>query len=225
MRKLQKIAMVVMLVSLVSCVTTKHTKLTEYPEIYNEKPKTILFIPPVNHTTAANAKDLLRATIAPVLAEKGYYVLPIEPIFDFFKLNGAYSIAETTDKLPLKQFSEMFGADAVLKITIEDWDKNYYVVSGNVEVELLYELISTKSENTIWKRKKKVIVDTSSTSGGGGLAGLAANLVNTAVATASTKYVAVAKEVHIQALADLPKGYHSPLFMKDQAEPVWLDTP
>jgi hypothetical protein len=99
------------------------------------------------------------------------------------------------------------------------------VVSGNVEVELLYELISTKSEITIWKRKKKVIVDTSSTSGGGGLAGLAANLVNTAVATASTKYVAVAKEVHIQALADLPKGYHSPLFMKDQAEPVWLDTP
>jgi hypothetical protein len=219
-KRANKLVGLIGVILLTSCGAVNTTKLSLYPEIYKEQPKTILFIPPVNHTTAANSKDLLRATITPVLSEKGYYVLPIEPIFDFLKLNGAYSIAETSEKLPLDKFSELFGADAVLKITVEAWDKHYYVVSGNVEVDLNYELISTKTGKTLWSRRKQVKVDTSSSSGGGGLAGLAVNLVATALATASAKYVDVAKQVHIQALSDLPKGYYSPMFMKDQNQGV-----
>ena len=126
MKKLIKITTILGIVALLFSCGSLKTKLSEYPELYNEKPKTVLILPPINNSTAADAKDLLRTTIAPALAEKGYYVLPVEPIFDFLKLNGAYSIAETSEVLPLDKFSSIFDADAVLMISINKWDKNYY---------------------------------------------------------------------------------------------------
>ena len=102
--------------------------------------KSILFIPPINNTTAAAAKDLLRTTIAPILSEKGYYVLPIEPIFDFFKLNG-FTKTDTLSEISFFPFYEFFEADAVLMLTINGWDKKFYVVGGHVSKDLLYELI------------------------------------------------------------------------------------
>ena len=209
-------------VVLISCGPTKSTKYAQYPSMYSENPKTILIIPPVNNTTAANGKDLLRTTITTVLSDKGYYVLPIEPIFDFFKMNGAYSIAETSEKLPLDKFSSMFGADAVMKVTLMEWDRHYYVVSGNVEVEIKYELISTKTGKTLWTNHKHLKVDTSSSSGGGGIGGMVADLAATAVATATTKYVDVAAEVHKQALLELPEGFYSKRFGQDKQDVVIL---
>jgi len=205
----------VLLIVLYSCGSAK-TKLSEYPELYNEMPKTILVLPPVNNTTAADAKDLLRTTVAPALAEKGYYVLPIEPIFDFLKLNGAYSIAETSEDLPLDKFSLIFEADAILKITINKWDKNYYVIGGNVKVDLAYELVSTKSANTIWSRVTTVTVNTTSNSSGN----LLADLVVTAINTGATKYIDLAKQAHLLALTDLPAGFYSPMYQKDQSQKV-----
>lgn len=55
---------------------------------------------------------------------------------------------------------------------------------------------------------------------GSGAFGLISNLVSTAISTANMKYVSVAKQVHVEALKDLPKGYYSPLYLKDQEEPV-----
>ena len=209
-----KLSTLVLIVSLTSCSSTKQiTKFSEFPEIYNERPETILFIPPINNTTAADAKDLLRTTISPILSEKGYYVLPIEPIFDFFKLNGAYSIAETSDKLPLDKFKEIFDADAVLMLTINGWDKKFYVLGGHVRVDLFYELVSTKTGKTLWKVRKNVKVDTSSSNQN---ASLLTNILVTAVNTASTKYVDIAKYAHVLALTTIPAGFRSPNFMKDK---------
>lgn len=200
---------------LVSCVASKN-KHTEYPEIYKEKPKSILVLPPANNSTAADSKDLLRTTILPALAEKGYYVLPIEPIFDFLKLNGAYSIAESSQDLPLDKFSSVFNADAVLKITINKWDKNYYVTGGDVEVDLIYELISIRTGKTLWKKLNGLKVDTSGVDTGS----ILGNLVATAVSTATTKYITVAKKVHLQALSDLPAGFHSKRYQLDKNDIV-----
>lgn len=215
----------VLLLGLYSCGPTgyvQHPKGRAYVDFYSEKPKTILVLPPANNSTAANAKDLLRTTIAPVLAEKGYYVVPIEPVFDFMKLNGAYNITETEAELPLDKFASMFGADAVLKITVNGWDKNYAVVSGSVEVSLVYELISTKTGKSLWNQSKDVQVNTTSSSGGGGIAGLVADLVVTAVNTATTKYVTVAEEANKLAIKDMPSGFYHPTFDKDQNELVWI---
>lgn len=216
MKTLNKLTLGITLISIVISCGSSKTKFSEYPEVYSERPKTILVLPPVNNTTAADAKDLLRTTVAPALAEKGYYVLPIEPIFDFLKLNGAYSIAETSEDLPLDKFFSIFEADAVLKITINKWDKNYYVVAGNVKVDLAYELVSARSGKTIWSRTTAVTVDTTSNSSGS----IFVDLVATAINTGATKYIDIAKRAHLLALADLPAGFYSPMFQKDKAQKV-----
>jgi hypothetical protein len=220
MKNIQKLFFVIIIINLTSCGSSaKITKFSQFPDLYKENPKSILFIPPINNTTAADAKDLLRTTIAPILSEKGYYVLPIEPIFDFFKLNGAYSIAETSDKLPLDKFDEFFDADAVLMLTINGWDKKFYVVGGHVRVDLLYELISTKTGKTLWKVRKNVKVDTSSSSQN---ASILVNILSTAINTAATKYVDIAKYAHVLALTTIPSGFRSPNFMKDKEDRIKL---
>jgi hypothetical protein len=217
---MKKFLCLIIVLSLTSCSSSKNiTKFSKFPDIYKESPKTILFIPPINNTTSADSKDLLRTTIAPVLSEKGYYVLPIEPIFDFFKLNGAYSIAETSDKLPLDKFYEFFQADAVLMLTINGWDKKYYVIGGHVRVDLIYELISTKTGKTLWKVRKNVKVDTSSSNQN---ASFLTNILVTAVNTAATKYVDIAKYAHVLALTTIPSGFRSPNFMKDKEDKIKL---
>lgn len=218
MKNILKLLTLIIIINLISC-TPKITKFSLYPDLYKENPKSILFIPPINNTTAANAKDLLRTTIAPILSEKGYYVLPIEPIFDFFKLNGAYSIAETSDKLPLDKFYEIFEADAVLMLTINGWDKKFYVIGGHVRVDLLYELISTKTGKTLWKVRKNVKVDTSSSSQS---ASFLTNIAMTALNTATTKYVDIAKYAHVLALATIPSGFRSPKHVLDKDDAVSL---
>lgn len=213
--KLKYIIILIITISFTSCGPVKSTKIVEYPGMYTEKPKTVLFIPPVNNTTAADSKDLFRTTVTPILSEKGYYVLPIEPVFDFLKMNGSYDIAETSETLPLDKFAEFFGADAVLKVTILEWEKNYYVVSGNVEVGVKYELISTHTGELIWQNEKHIKVNTSSSSGN-----FVADLVGTAISTASLKYIDVTFEVHRQALLEMPAGFHSPRFNKDMKDQV-----
>ena len=220
MKNIVHIICLLLIINLTSCSSSKTlTKLSEFPDLYKESPKTILFIPPINNTTAADAKDLLRTTIAPVLSEKGYYVLPIEPIFDFFKLNGAYSIAETSDKLPLDKFYELFEADAALMLTINGWDKKFYVVGGHVRVDLLYELISTKTGKTLWKVRKNLKVDTSSSNQN---AGILTNILATAINTAATKYVDIAKQAHLLALSTIPSGFRSPNYLKDKEDKIKL---
>lgn len=220
MKNIVHIICLLLIINLTSCSSSKTlTKFSQFPDLYKESPKTILFIPPINNTTAADAKDLLRTTIAPVLSEKGYYVLPIEPIFDFFKLNGAYSIAETSDKLPLDKFYELFEADAALMLTINGWDKKFYVVGGHVRVDLLYELISTKTGKTLWKVRKNLKVDTSSSNQN---AGILTNILATAVNTATTKYVDIAKQAHVLALSTIPSGFRSLNYLKDKEDKIKL---
>jgi len=220
MKNIVHIICLILIINLTSCSSSKTlTKFSQFPDLYKESPKTILFIPPINNTTAADAKDLLRTTIAPVLSEKGYYVLPIEPIFDFFKLNGAYSIAETSDKLPLDKFYELFEADAALLLTINGWDKKFYVVGGHVRVDLLYELISTKTGKTLWKVRKNLKVDTSSSNQN---AGILTNILATAANTAATKYVDIAKQAHVLALSTIPSGFRSLNYLKDKEDKIKL---
>ncbi|MDA9827164.1 DUF799 domain-containing protein [Flavobacteriaceae bacterium] len=220
MKNIVHIICLLLIINLTSCSSSKTlTKFSQFPDLYKESPKTILFIPPINNTTAADAKDLLRTTIAPVLSEKGYYVLPIEPIFDFFKLNGAYSIAETSDELPLDKFYELFEADAALMLTINGWDKKFYVVGGHVRVDLLYELISTKTGKTLWKVRKNLKVDTSSSNQN---AGILTNILATAINTAATKYVDIAKQAHVLALSTIPSGFRSLNYLKDKEDKIKL---
>lgn len=216
-----KICSMFFILFLMSC--TKYVTKEEFaPKMYSEKPLSVLVLPPINNSTAADAKDYYTTTVAEPLTNSGYYVCPIEIVNDILQQEGLYD-TETMMNVPVEKFREYFGADAVLYVTIEKWDTQYMITSGSVTVKAACELKSTISGETIWFYDEEVSVNTSGSSGGlPGLAGFLAAVVTTAVNTAAQDYVPVAKDVNKKIFTAMPFGKYHKEFGNDKEKKVEL---
>ena len=185
------------------------TKSAKFPLMYEEKPLTILVLPPINSTTAADAKGYYATTISPPLALSGYYVLPIEVTDDILKSQGLYDTEMIGDQ-PLDRFGQYFGADAVLFTHIKKWDKSYMVLAATLTVSVDARLKSTKTNRVLWEYSGIIVADLSgNSSGGGGLGGLIAQVVVTAVNSAAADYVPYARLANAQLLRSIPVGRYN----------------
>ena len=118
-----------------SCASTQ-TKIDAYPAMYdNRQPVSIIVIPAINQSTAAEASDYFNVTITEPLSNTGYYTMPVEIVRDIFLKEGIVDSAMIKG-IPTSVFKKNFGADAVLFVTIKSWDKNYAVFAGNVQVRV-----------------------------------------------------------------------------------------
>ncbi|CBL46273.1 Hypothetical protein HDN1F_26900 [gamma proteobacterium HdN1] len=181
------------------------TKQDVFSAIYTEKPASILVVPAINHSTAAEASIYYSASIAQPLVEHGYYVLPIPVTNAMLQQAGISDGAQLAD-VPPQRFEQMFGADAVLFVTINQWDTSYYVVGGNVTVGLTFKMVSARTGNVLWNFRNKVVVDT----GGGSNNGLLGAIINTAINTASQDYFPIAQQINYQSIWVLPFGKYHP---------------
>lgn len=190
------------------------------PKMYTEHPVSVVVLPPMNNSTAADAKDYYATTVAEPFTNSGYYVFPMEIVNDILQQEGLYD-TETLLDVPVQKFREYFGADAVLYVTIEEWDTQYLITSGSVTVKAVCELKSTTSEEVLWFYDDKVSVNTSGSSGGaGGLAGFLVQVVTTAIQTAATDYVPVARNVNKNIFLAMPNGKYNARFDKDQKDRI-----
>ena len=208
------ILFVIIAVAFTSCTTTSPLlKTVAYKGMYSEKPLSILVMPPINKTTAVDAKEYFHSTLSMPLANAGFYVIPPYLSMEILKKESAYD-AELFINKPLTKFGEIFGADMVLFTIINKWDKGYGVVSVGVE----YVLKSTKTNEILYTRKGTVNYNTSVSSSGGGLAGALISVAATAINTAATKYVDVARVCNLYTLSDLPLGKYAPVNPKESEE-------
>jgi hypothetical protein len=199
------------------------TKGERYPLIYEEKPVSILILPPINESTAADAKDYYATTIQEPLSFSGYYVFPYEITTEILKMEGIYD-TELTKNLPVQKFREYFGADAVLFTTIKKWDLSYLVIASYLTVSIDCELKSTKSNATLWQYNGNVVVDLSGGNTGGGIVGLVVKVIVTAVSSAMADYVPHARTANYMALNSLPYGKYHQLYGKDRGQ-QFVDQP
>lgn len=220
-RKLLFLAICCLLV-LTGCGPKHITKYEAFPKVYAERPLTILVLPPINETTAADAKEYYSTTIAEPLSFSGYYVFPLEVISEIMKNEGIYD-TETVMNLPPHKFKDFFGADAVMYIWIQRWSTSYYVLGGNVSVSLRCLIRSTTTGDDLWQYEGTIVEDTTVSSSGGGLAGIAVAMVATAIKTAATDYVPIAKRANYMILNTLPYGKHSPNYDKDREEKAVIE--
>ena len=191
------------------------TKLTKFPLMYEEKPTAILILPPMNESTAADAKEYYSTTIQETLAFTGYYTFPYPITAEILKMEGIYD-TELLVNLPLSKFKEYFGADAVLFTTIKKWDLSYMVLASTLTVSIECELKSTTSNQTLWKYTGTVVVDLSGGDTGGGIAGLIAKVIVAAISSAVADYVPYAQQANYRALSTMPYGKYHPQYNKDQ---------
>lgn len=199
-----------------SCTTTsKIPKSTAYKGIYDEKPLSVLIMPPINKSTNVEAKEYFHSTLNIPIANAGYYVIPPFLSMEILKRESAYD-AELFLNSPLSKFSEVFGADVAVFTIIHKWDKSGLAAKVYVEVE--YIIKSTKTNEVIYTRKGNVTYDASINSGAGGLAGVLVDMAASSINTAVTKYVDVARACNAYTFKDLPAGKYSPTYGIDGAE-------
>jgi hypothetical protein len=195
--------------------TTLVTKAQEFPEMYNEKPRSLLIMPPINVSTAADAKDYYATTVEMPIAFQGYYTFPYELTTEILKQEGIYD-SELVYDMPLTKFKEYFGADAVLFTKIVKWDTSYMVLASNLTVSIDAEIKSTKTSQTLWKYNGTVVIDLTGRNSGGGLVGLVASAITTAINTAAADYTKYARQANGRFIGTVPVGPYHPLYLKDQ---------
>ncbi|HBK31301.1 MAG TPA: hypothetical protein DEF88_10835 [Porphyromonadaceae bacterium] len=195
--------------------TVTDIKSVAYKGMYDEKPLAILLMPPINRSTNVEAKEYFHSTLNVPLANAGYYVIPTFLSMEILKKESAYD-AELFLDSPLNRFGEVFGADLALFTIIHKWDKSH--IAGSVDVSVEYILKSTRTNEVLYTRTGDITYNTSVSSGTGGLIGVLADMAATAINTAATRYIDVARACNTYTFQDLPAGKYSPSYGADANE-------
>jgi hypothetical protein len=200
------------------CVTVRPHY--DYSQFRTEAPRSILVVPVTNKSIDVNAPDYFLSTIATPLADRGYYVFPINMVKSVLADDGL-SDANLVHAGDPRRLGELFGADSVMYISIERWDAKYVILATTVTVELNYSLKSAHTGQELW-RNHQVVVYQPQQNGGGGLAGLVANAIVAALAKAAPNYMPLARQANGGAIdvenTGLPAGPYDQMFGKDRAE-------
>lgn len=193
------------------------TKIAEFPAMYEEDPVVMLIMPPINNSSAADAKDYFYTTMNVPLAEAGYYVLPPAATLATLQRESAYD-SELFINGDLKKFNTLFGADVAIFTIIKSWDKS--MISSSVTIGIEYIFKSTKTNEILFQRDASIYCDTSANTNvsGFGLLGAIANIAADAIKTAVTDYVEIAIMCNNGALEDIPYGKYHPKHGLDKEE-------
>lgn len=211
--KISKIILPLLIIAFLSACTTveKVSKAKAYAGVYSAKPVSVLIMPPINKTTNVEAKEIFHSTMLIPMANAGYYVIPPFMSMEILKKESAWD-SEMFVNAPLNKFNEIFGADIALFTIITRWNKT---VAATVDVEVEYIVKSTVTNEVLFQRKGSIIYDASVSVSGGGLTGALLSVAASAISTAATKFVDVAKVCNAYTLSDIPAGKYSPMFDKD----------
>ncbi len=203
------------IILLSGCTSTKIAKSVAYKGMYDVKPVTVLLMPPINRSTNVEAKEYFHSTLNIPLDESGFYVIPPFMSMEILKKESAYD-AELFLNTPLTKFREVFGADVALFTIIHKWDKSGLAAKVYVEVE--YIIKSTETNEILYTRKGDITYDASVNSGAPGALGAIVNIAASAINTAATKYVDVARACNAYTFKDIPAGKYSPNFGIDKEQ-------
>lgn len=199
----------------VSCASI--TKQERYAQLYEEAPVSILVMPPINTSTEVELKDNFYSTLAVPLANAGYYVYPQFLSMEILQNESAYDSELFIDR-SAKMFNDYFGADMVLYTKILDAEKS--VLASTVTIKVEYIVKSAKTDTILFHKEVRVSQDTSADISGGGIVGILAKVAVTAVKTATTDYINLARDGNRMAFSDIPYGKYHPEYLNDKETPI-----
>ena len=193
-----------MLLALVlsGCATNKSY---DYSALRESKPKSIVVLPPLNMSPDVRASYSMLATVTRPLAESGYYVLPVALVDQTFRENGVTEPGEM-HQVPPAKLAEIFGADAALYLSIEEYGAKYMIVSSEVIVAASARLIDTRSGQLLWEGKARASSAENQDSSGGLAMLLVKALVSQVVNSLGDQGYPVARMTSFRLLSARPGG-------------------
>jgi hypothetical protein len=201
------------LLVLAGCTTVKPY---DYTNFRAHPPRSILVLPPLNESTAVEGTYGYLSTVTQPIAERGYYVFPVEVVDQYLKQNGMPTAGEM-HQVPLNKVVDIIGADAVLFVTLKQYGSKYVVLNSVTTVQVEAKLVDTRSGILLWEGTGLA------EQRGGGSGNLLADLIAAAVTQAINSKTDRAHQVSRLANAQLfypkntglPYGPYNPQFGKD----------
>jgi len=135
------------------------------PSLQKDWPASILILPPLNNTVEISAQAAILAHSVKPLSENGYYVIPIANMLETFNANGIHS-AEEAHEISLAKLYEIFGVDAVLYLTIDNFGANYKVLHSEVAVGVKAEMVSVYNGARLWENSVRRVQTNDNSSNG-----------------------------------------------------------
>lgn len=209
------------LLGLVGCVPPAAAPGRDYGKLRAENPASILVVPVVNRTVDVTAADLFLSTLTLPLADRGYYVFPVFLVKRLMEDDGL-SDADMVHKADPRRLGDLFGADAILYVTINRWDAKYAVIATQVDVDFDYVLKSGRTGEELWKTHEAWTYLPESHNTGNPVADLIAMAVTASITKAAPNFMPLARNANARAFyprhRGLPAGPHSPHYGTDKAD-------
>lgn len=198
---------------LAGCVAAPAEK-KDYAQFRAEDPQSILVVPVVNNTVNIDAPDYFLSTVSFPIAERGYYVFPINLVKSVMEDEGL-SDANMVHAADPTRLGELYGADAILYISINHWETTYAVLVSTTTVSFEYVLKSGKTGEELWQ-ESSTINYTPQDNSNSGLLGM---LIVAALQKAAPNYMPLARQANSMAVITpgqgLPAGPYSENYEKD----------
>jgi hypothetical protein len=167
-----------------------------------------------------NAPDYFLSTLAIPIAERGYYVFPVDMVKHLLENDGLADADLVHNSDPMKLCS-MFGADSVMYVSIDRWDAQYLVLTTQVTVDFDYRLKDCKTGEVIWTEHKGMVYSPQhNQSTGSPLGDLVAMAISAAITKGAPNYMPLAQQVNNSVFEypkgrGLPAGPYLPEYRKD----------
>lgn len=167
---ISKLAVLALLAILMTGCATKR-EAYDYTAFKENRPKSILVLPPLNNTPDVQASNSLLAQATYPLAEAGYYVLPVTLVAETFKENGMSQPAEMHEA-PANKLRQIFGADAGLYIKVTQFGAVYSVINSATVATAEAKLVDLRTGKLLWNGKASASSEEGQNQNQGGLVGL-----------------------------------------------------
>lgn len=216
MRLFRVFTLLISVAGLAACAHPPAQK--DYADFRAAAPRSILIVPVVNKSTEVTAPDNFLVSLSQPLAERGYYVFPVNMVKHTMEDSGLADADLVANADPVR-VAGLFGADAVLYASIEHWESRYIVLSTTTVVDVHYTLKSGKSGATLWDETVHTQYSPQSQGGGNPLATLLVAAVAAAIEKAAPSYIPLADQANRLALNTKGRGIlagpYDPAYGKD----------
>lgn len=183
-------------VLLTGCVT-QPTK-TDQSALLAAAPRSILVVPTINRSLDVDAPNYVLAALPIPIAEKGYYVFPVNTTKVVLEQEGFYE-GERIHQQPPESLAKLFGSDAVLYVAIKQWDAKFAVFTTVVTVDFDYRLVS-KDGVELWSENKRMQYQpqNNNNSAASPMAALLGAVISAAMARAAPNYMPLTQQANQQ---------------------------
>lgn len=192
---MRNLTLIAVLILLTGCAT--QSKKLDMSAFNAAAPRSILVVPVINKSLDVDAPNYMLSTLPIPLAEKGYYIFPVNTTKYVLEQEGMYE-ANRIHMEPPESLAKLFGADAVLYVTINRWDATYALLVTTVTVDFDYRMVS-KDGTEIWKEHQTMEYSPQNNNNSGSpLAAVIGALINAALTRAAPNYIPLAQQANQQ---------------------------